>query len=164
VWVYGFTNYAGFTNNNNAVTPRPDWGLPSSGGTPVSTTTPTSPTTPGAMPFASWQQYGSEFMVTSTINHWVACTPGAGSLVTLTQGAISCQVVKVVAAQCTTTAPNNLVTYGSGVGLLVGGQTNNYYYFDGSTGQFWPTHDPCGGNQARQLTGVADPGGAIYVR
>src|SRR5262245_52916124 len=43
VWSYGFTNYNNFTNNNNAVTPRPSWAYPSGQGTPMSTTPPASP-------------------------------------------------------------------------------------------------------------------------
>jgi len=164
VWVYGFTNYNGFTNSNNAVTPHPSWGYPTGNATPVSTVIPTSPSTPGAMDFPKWLDIGSEFLVTSTINHWVQCTPGNGSLVTLTQGSVSCQIAKVVATACTTTVPNTLNTFSAGPGLTVGGGTNNYYFFDGSVGTNWPTHDPCGHNQANQLTGVENPGGAVYVR
>src|SRR5262249_12037905 len=105
VWSYGFTDYAAFNANANAVTPRPDWG---NGDTTVSTTTPTSPSSPGAMPFARWKDIGSEILVTSTINNWIRCTPNPGSLVLLAQGSISCHVVNVVAAAsgCTTIAPN----------------------------------------------------------
>ena len=164
IWAYTFTHYDTFTNATNAVTPRPTWQYPGSGGTPQSTTIPTSPTTPGAMPFDQWSAYGSEMLVTSTINHWLQCSPGTGSFVTLTGGSMSCQIAKTVSSTCTNVVPNTLSLFNSGPSFTVNGGTNNYYFYDGSAGSFWPTHDPCGGNQPRQLTGVANPGGAIYVR
>ena len=163
VWVYGFTNYNNFANNNNAVTPQPTWGFDGSNSTPTSNVIPTSLTTPGAMDFPQWQKVGSEFLVTSTINHWVQCTPGTGSLVTLTAGTVSCQIAKVVATKCTTTVPTNVTRFNTGPSLTRGG-TNFYYFFDSSVGANWPTHDPCGQNQTNQLQGVVNPGGAIYVR
>jgi len=165
VWAYGFTNYNNFSDSGNAVTPRPSWSYASSSGTPVSTTIPTSPGTPGAMDFVHWQDFGTELLVTSTINHWIQCTAGTGSLVTQTSGSLACQVVKVVPNKCTTTAPDKLISDSQGPDLVTNGNSGNkYYYFDGSTNNNWPTHDPCGTNSENQLTGVADPGGAIYVR
>jgi hypothetical protein len=163
VYSYTFTNYGSFMANSNAVTPRPDWGYPTSNGTPVSTTTPTSPIGPGgAMSFSRWRDIGSELLVTSTINNWIRCTPGAGSLVTLTQGSITCEVVNIVVNMCTTTTPNRVTTSNANGPSL--NANDFYYFFDGSTTGNWPTHDPCGNNQPNQLTGVADPRGAIYVR
>jgi hypothetical protein len=164
VWSYGFTNYGNFTSSNNAITPRPSWGMPASNGTPVSTTIPTNPGIGGAMTFAQWKDFGSEILVTSTINHWIQCQPGTGSLVTLTQGSMSCHVVKAIPSTCTTTAPSALYMDNEGPDLTAGGLSNKYYYFDGSQGNNWPTHDPCGQNQTNQLNGVAQPGGAVYVR
>jgi hypothetical protein len=164
VWVYAFTSYDNFTNSGNAVTPRPSWSYSSSQGTAISTTTPTSPAMLGAMDFALWKDFGSELLVTSTINHSIDCTPGTGSLVTQTSGSLVCQVVKVVANKCTTTAPNQLIMDGQGPDLVIGNGQHKYYYFDGSQNDSWPTHDPCGSNSPNQLTGVLDPGGAIYVR
>ena len=161
VWVTGFTNYGGFSNGSNAITPRPNWGW---NGTPTSTTLPTGPTTPGALDFAQWASFGSEFLVTSTINHWIRCTPGNGSLVTKTQGSISCEVVKAVASKCTTTAPTYYYNNATGPSLNVGGMSNNYYFFDSATNGYWPTHDPCGQNQTNQVQGVANPQTAIYLR
>jgi fibrinogen beta/gamma subunit family protein len=164
VWAYTFTNYGNFTNSNNAITPRPSWTYSSSSGTTVSTTIPMSPDTPNAMDFALWKDFGTEILVTSTINHWIRCTAGTGSLVTRTQGSLTCEVVQVVPNKCTTTAPNQLDTETEGPALALGSAQGMYYYFDGSQGNNWPTHDPCGTNQANQLTGVANPSGAIYVR
>ena len=165
VWSYGFTNYGDFTNPNNAITPRPDWGMPALQSTPVSTTTPTSPTTQGAMPFALWHKLGSEILVTSTINHWIHCTADAGSLVTVTGGPINCEVVMPISDRCTTSAPNTLVVTAAGPDLIISGDNDgDYYHFDGSTGDDWPAHDPCGSNMPNQLSNVTDPRGAVYVR
>jgi hypothetical protein len=164
VWSYGFTSYDSFTSLRNAITPRPSWGYASAQGTPVSTTTPASPTARGAMEFARWQQFGSELLVTSTINHWIRCTPGSGSLVMQTDGSVACDVVKVVPNKCTTVAPTQLVADTEGPTLTIGSVQNKYYYFDGSQQNSWPTHDPCGTNSANQLTGVTDASGAVYVR
>jgi fibrinogen beta/gamma subunit family protein len=164
-WSYGFTNYPSFTNTNNAIAPRPSWGLPATNGTNVSTTIPTAPTMLGAMDFARWQDIGSEILVTSTINQWISCTPGTGSLVTLTTGTFGCTIVKVIVNNCTTIVPDRIVISSNGPRLVVGtAPQNNYYYFDGSTLNDWPTHDPCGTNSPNQLSGVPDPGGAIYLR
>ncbi len=165
VWSYGFTDYPAFMNNNNAVTPIPSWSLQVNQPTPTSTTTPTSPTVAGALDFPRWQDIGSEILVTSTINHWIQCAPGTGSLVTLTPGSISCQVVRVVATVCPTVAPNAYFSGRDGPVLGVGTTgASYYYYFDGSTGEQWPSHDPCGTSGTNQLPGVANPGGAVYVR
>jgi hypothetical protein len=124
-----------------------------------------SPTDRGAMDFARWQDFGSELLITSTINHWIHCTAGTGSLVTQTAGTFACEVVKVVASMCSAVAPDRLITNTQGPALVVGtGANNNYYYFDGSQQNDWPTHDPCGTNSPNQLNGVGDPGGAVYVR
>lgn len=166
VWAYGFTNYGNFTNGGNAVTPRPSWANPGGNSVPVSTITPTSPTQVGggAMDFTQWPTFGTEFLVTSNVNHWIQCSPGTGSFVTMTQGSVTCQVAKVIANKCTTNAPTQFYSQNTGPSLNNGGSTNFYYFFDGSTGANWPTHDPCGTNQPNQLQGVTDPGGAVYVR
>jgi hypothetical protein len=82
--------------------------------------------------------------------------------VTLTQGSISCDVAKVLTSNCTTVVPTS-VNMGNQNGPALNGNAF-YYFFDGSTAANWPTHDPCGQNQGNQLDGVAQPGGAIYVR
>jgi len=164
VWSYTFTNYNNFTSSNNAVTPRPSWSFASGKGTQVSTTTPTSPAELGALDFAHWQDFGTEILVTSTINHWVDCTAGTGSLVTQTSGSLVCSVARVVASTCATVAPDGLVVVQEGPALVRGQPSNLYYYFDGSQNNNFPTHDPCGTNKANQLAGATDPRGAIYVR
>ena len=164
VMAAGFTNYPNFSNGSNAVTPRPNWGVPTQG-TPVSTAMSTDPATPGALDFATWPSFGSEFMIASSINHWIQCTPGTGSFVTFTEGTVSCQVVKQITAQCPTTAPDHFYMYNTGPSLTVGTNRQNLYYlFDGSTNGNWPTHDPCGTNQTNQLHNVAQPMTWIYLR
>ena len=168
VWAYGFTDYADFGTNQNAVTPIPSWPVAVVNPTPTSTTIPLSPTDLNAMTFDQWHSFGTTILVTSTINNWVECAPDTGaaspgSLVTLTEGKIQCQIVNlVITNQCTTDVPDNVQLSSNGPSLRRG--AGYYYYFDGSTTQNWPTHDPCGQNGQRQLTGVSDPGGAVYVR
>jgi hypothetical protein len=163
VYSYGFTNYNAFTRPSNAVTPRPDWGVPGSSGTPISTTTPTSPTTRGAMPYATWQLIGSEVLLTSNINNWIRCTAGTGSLVTMTDGTVTCDVIKVLTSSCTTVAPDGFVRL-SGCGPVFQLNGMAYQAYDGNTTQNWPTHDPCGTDMPNQLTNIPNPGGAIFLR
>jgi hypothetical protein len=120
--------------------------------------------------FAQWKTFGTNVLVTSNINNWIQCTPGTGSLVTLTSGSVSCQVAKVVATNkpgCANTAPNQLSIFmGNGPAFSAGGTPNGlYYFFDGNVNADWPTHDPCGQNNTGPgVGGVANAGGAIYVR
>lgn len=168
VWVYGFTAYNQFTNGSNAVTPRPTWGTPSGAGTtPTSTLVPTSTTTPGALDFAKWASLGDEVMATSNINHWVKCQPGTGSIVTKTEGSITCQMVKTVPNICLTTVP---AYWGqsdpAGVGFYLSQDLlATYYFYEGyTTTTNWPTHDPCGTNQANQINNAANPHGQLWIR
>lgn len=165
VWVYAFANYGSFASSSNGVTPHPTWDTPTSS-TPTSTTPPLDPTTTGAVDFARWRTLGTEVLVTSNINHWVKCQPGAGSLVSLTTGTMTCQMVQVVASACQTTVPSYFdATDPQGPGLQTGpAYLDTYYYWEGSTGGGWPTHDPCGHNGTNQVTGVSNPRGRIYVR
>jgi hypothetical protein len=168
VWVYGFADYTSFQNSDNAVTPRPTWGTPTGvNTTSTSTTIPTSPTTTGALEFARWPDLGADVLVTSSINHWIQCQPAGGSVVTNTAGALSCQLVKAVAAYCLTTVPsywNNTDPAGVGFYTASNDLYSTYYFYEGLTTSNWPTHDPCGNNGANQLTGVTSPHGQIYVR
>jgi hypothetical protein len=168
VWVYNFTNYDDFEDGTNAVSPRPTWGVPADGVvTPASTTIPTGPTAPGALDFAKWPLLGANFLVVSNINQVLTCQPGTGSVVTLTQGTIDCQIVAVVATACTTTVPTYFLDSDpAGVGLYSGTDLlDTYYFWEGWTQtDNWPTHDPCGANEPNQLTGVEDPYGSVYLQ
>lgn len=170
VWVYSFTDYSHFTDGDNAVTPRPTWGAPTQAGmTPTSTATPTSPTSTGAIDFAKWASLGDEVMATSDINHWVKCQPNGGSIVTKTDGALTCQIVKTVPNVCLTTVPGywgSNVQSGAGFFVTQSASTT-YYFYDGATVAAppnWPTHDPCGSNMANQVDNAPNPHGQLWIR
>ena len=127
----------------------------------VSTTVPLSETHYEAMNFALWRTIGKEFLIKSNINNWIACEEGTGSLVQQKAGSITCKLVKQVSKQCSCAVPNSLKLHSNGPYLS---SSSNYHYFDGSTSSNWPTHDPCGKNQANLLNGVANPHGNIFVR
>ena len=100
-------------------------------------------------------------MVKSNINDWVACQPNGGSIVTRKKGSLSCQNIKNVATACSGVAPYRIFWYSPGPSLHA---LEYYYFFDGSTGGYYPTHDPCGKDSATPKTGVSNPGGQIYLR
>ncbi|KAL9960645.1 hypothetical protein ACROYT_G034129 [Oculina patagonica] len=160
VWSYTFTAYSSFNSGANAVTPRPTW-TTSGANTRVSTTVPLSETHYEAMDFALWPTIGKEFLIKSNINNWIACKEGTGSIVQQKAGSITCKLVKQVSEQCAGVVPSSLRldSYGPIISA-----SSLYYYFDGNAGSNFPTHDPCGKNQANQLKGAANPHGNIFVR
>ena len=160
VYSYTFTNYNSFTSSSNAVTPRPNWPA-SSANVPISTTPPLSESSLGAVDWNLWKNIGKELMIKSNINDWIVCQPNGGSLVTKTQGSMSCQNIKNVATACSGVAPNR-VNYGYYGPYL--SASSLYYYFDGNTGNSWPTYDPCGKNSENHKTGISNSGGQIYLR
>ncbi len=167
VYVYGFTDYTNFAGNGNAVTPRPTWTFSSTGSVPTSTTIPTDPTTEGALDYTKWASLGTSFLATSNIDNWYACTAGTGSLVGGTSGTATCTVAKVNTSSCTTDVPNGIHWYATGPWLQGSAQVMYpiFVFWDGSTNAVsWPTHDPCGADGTNQLTGVATPRGALYLR
>ena len=159
VWSYTFTAYSSFTSRSNAVTPRPSW-AGRGANVRVSTTVPLSETDYEAMNFALWRTVGKETLIKSNINNWIACKEGTGSIVRQKAGSITCKLVKQVSKQCAG-VPNSYSPHSYGPYL---NSNSHYYYFDGYTGNNWPTHDPCGKNQANQLKGVTNPHGNIFVR
>ena len=160
VWSYTFTTYSSFTSGANAVTPRPAW-TASGANTRVSTTAPLSETHYEAMNFALWHTIGNQTLIKSNINNWIVCSEGTGSVVREKAGSINCKLVKQVSQQCAGVVPNSLTMHSNGPYL---NSNSHYYYFDGNTGSNWPTHDPCGKNQANHIKGVANPHGNIFVR
>ena len=160
VWSYTFTAYSSFNIGTNAVTPRPSW-TASGANVPVSTTVPLSETDFEAANFSLWSTIGKEFLIKSNINNWIACKEGTGSLVQQKAGSITCKLVKQVSKQCAGVLPTSLTPHSNGMDISA---NSFYYYFDGNTGNSWPTHDPCGRNNANQLTGVVNPHGNIFVR
>ena len=164
VYSYTFTNYQSFKSSSNAVTPRPNWPA-ARASVPVSKTPPLGNLSLGAVEWSIWKEIGNEFMVTSNINDWIVCQPKTGSLVTEKSGAVSCQNIKNVNAACQSVAPIT-VSWGYYGPML---RASNYiydiyYYFEGGTINDWPTHDPCGKNQANQKKNVLNPRGNIYLR
>ena len=160
VWSYTFTDYKNFNSGSNAVTPRPTW-TASGANTRISTTVPLSETHYEAMDFALWRTIGNQTMIKSNINNWIACKEGTGSLVRQKAGSLSCKLVKQVSQQCAGVVPTSFALRSYGPYLS---SSSYYYYFDGNTRDNFPTHDPCGKNQASQLTGVANPHGNVFVR
>lgn len=163
VWVYQFTDYANFMSSQNAVTPRPTWG---GTGTATSTTIPTSPTTLGALDFAKWASLGDEVMASSDVNNWVKCQPGTGSVVGKVEGTVTCQAVKAVVNFCNNVVPGYWFTsLPNGFGFNASSSAfSTYYFYEGSTTANWPTHDPCGSNNAYQKQNVPNPHGQLWVR
>lgn len=161
VFAYGFTSYDPFVSSGNAVSVRPNWPVNVTQSVPVSTTPPLSLDEEGAVDFALWPDLGSSFIVLSNINNGIMCDELTGSLVTGTPGTLDCTLIEDVTGTCTDVVPGALVQPNYGYSLNA---PMFYYYWDGDTSTNWPTHDPCGMNAPNQLTGVADPFGAILVR
>ena len=160
VWGYTFTAYSSFISGANAVTPRPTW-TASGANSRVSTTVPLSETHYEAMDFALWRSIGNQTLIKSNINNCIACKEGTGSIVRQKAGSVSCKLVKQVSQQCAGVVPKSFALHSNGPSLS---STSLYYYFDSNTKTNYPTHDPCGKNQANQLKGVANPHGNIFVR
>ena len=162
VWGYTFTDYSSFTSSKNAVTPRPTW-TASGANTRVSTTVPLSETHYEAMDFALWRTIGNQVLIKSNINNWIACKEGSGSIVRQNGGSLSCKLVKQISTKCSGVLPKSLYVNDNDGPFL---QTSSliYYFFDGSTENEWPVHDPCGTNSANQLKDVANPHGNLFIR
>ena len=160
VYSYTFTNYNSFTSASNAVTPRPNWPA-SNANVPISTTPPLSESSLGAVNWTLWKDIGKEFMVKSNINDWIVCQSSGGSIVTKKEGSLSCQNVKNVATACSGVTPYRVDWGSHGPSLHA---FTWHYFFDGSTGGSWPTHDPCGKNSQNHQKGVSNSGGQIYLR
>ena len=161
VYSYTFTNYNSFSSRSNAVTPRPNWPA-SSANVPISTTPPLNESSLGAVDWNLWKSIGKELMVKSNINDWIVCQPNGGSMVTKTQGPMSCQNIRNVATACSGVAPNRIIWHVIGPYMSA---SSLYYFFDGDTQSNQPTHDPCGKyTDNNQKKGVSNPGGQIYIR
>ncbi|XP_031556825.1 uncharacterized protein LOC116293525 [Actinia tenebrosa] len=168
VYSYTFTRYSTFKSTSNAVTPIPNWPVAWSpmGWSPQSTTTPLSESSYSAMEFKLWKNFGTEYLLKSSITNWVACVEGTGSLVRWVAGSLTCRVVNAITSPCTDVAPNKLV-------LLPCGPSYNkddkfQFLLDGSsTPDCWPAHDPCGTSpfgSSNHKTNVANPSGTVYIR
>ena len=107
VYSYTFRNYNSFKDISNAVTPCPNWPVPSID-VPISTTPPLSESSLGALDWKVWKDVGEEFPVKSTVNDWIVCQPNGGSIVTQQDGSVSCANIKNVATACSGVVPNKV--------------------------------------------------------
>ncbi|KAJ7376712.1 hypothetical protein OS493_033336 [Desmophyllum pertusum] len=167
VWSYTFTNYNPFRDKSNAITPRPNWQVNSNVNVPISTTPPLKETDYNAMNFSQWKQLGRQVLIKSNINNWLVCHPGTGSLVDWQEGDVSCQIVKHVTDTCKDKSAPSKFSPSPGYGPMFYTSryfNSTYYYFDGFTGNHWPTHDPCGKNQGNHVKNVVSPHGNIFIR
>ena len=166
VWSYTFTNYLNFSHASNAITPRPNWQASKHVNVRVSTTPPLNETDYNAIEFSLWRELGEQVLIKSNINNMLVCHPGNGNLVKWEFGNVNCQVIKRVTDTCNgTSGPSRFVrVYGYGPRFYSSAWNIPYYYFDGYTGEDWPTHDPCGMGQPNHLKNVSDPHGNIYIR
>ena len=167
VWSYTFTDYNKFIIPTNAITPRPNWFIRPLTNVPVSTTPPLNEKDFNALNFSLWKQIGQQILIKSNINNWLVCDPETGSFVEWQDGSVHCRIVKRMTDTCKGTQAPSKFSRSGGYGPLfysTGEFSSTYYYFDGSIGYHWPTHDPCGSNGPNHLCNVKDPHGNIYVR
>ena len=160
VYSYTFTNYDSFTSGSNAVIPFPNWPA-TFVNVSISTTPPLNESQLGAGDWNLWKDIGQDFMIKSSINDWVVCSPNTGSIVEKKDGSITCDNIKNVATACNDVAPYRVVWYGIGPSFFA---SSYYYCFDGNPTFSWPTHDPCGYDRQNHKKGVSNPGGQIYLR
>jgi hypothetical protein len=146
-------------SGRNAVTPVPNWSA--SINVPVSTTPPLSELTSGAVDYNLWKNIGREILIKSNINHWLVCQENGGSLVAKKNGPMKCQNIKNVASKCHGYAPHEIIWYSQGLSFKRSGL---FYFLEGETKNWWPTHDPCGTDQRNEKQGVSNPRGAIFLR
>ena len=164
VYSYTFTDYEHFMENTNAITPTPDW--PNRGAVPLSTTTPLNETHFAAMRFELWRLIGSEVLIKSNINNWIACLPHEGSLVDWHTGSVICRIIKHVATQCTDIVPE-IIQPGPTCGVRFRAGNNwksNYYSLNVCFKGNRPHHDPCATASDNHVKGVQNPHGNVFVR
>ena len=161
VYKYTFTNYSNYSEETNAITPRPDWSA-SAADVPISTQPPSLDNL-GAISYQYWKDIGADFLITSSINDWIVCSPIDASIVYEHDGYIDCVNILSVAPDCEGIAPDYMDWGMCGPRLK---SETSFYRFDGSISDCYPTHDPCndGSSTLHHKKGVADPGGAIYLR
>ncbi|MFO0745485.1 MAG: LamG-like jellyroll fold domain-containing protein [Myxococcota bacterium] len=159
-WVYGFTAFDTFTDAGNAVAPIPSWPA-SLADVTVSTTAPASPSSAGAIDWTTWEAIGTSFLATTDLGDTVACDDIGGSFATGVEGPVDCRIVGAAPSSCPDAVPDWVFFGAYGPGLSA---ENLFYYFDGSTSENWPTHDPCGTNGPPAVAAPAREGGALFLR
>ncbi len=163
VYAYTFTDYQNFRSGSNAITPRPSWTVGRQSTVEISTRTPTGLEDYAAMDFKLWNTVGQTMLVRSNINHWLICDEEQGSWLNEVAGSVSCRVEKAIAPVCADVVPTRYSPSVNSRGPALLGN-NVYYFWNHTTDQNWPTHDPCGDNGTNHLSDVADPRGAILLR
>ena len=132
---------------------------------PFSTTTPTSEDVTGAMDHSLWSEIGDTFLVKSNITNWFKCSDNGGNLGTLTEGNLTCAVVKSLvddASLCGgVVVPYQLKILGCGPGVYT---DQHYFYFELRDQVCWPVADPCGRRQENHIHDVEDPSGWLYFK
>ena len=166
VWAYTFTNFSSFSSDSNDITPWPAMPNKASATVPVSTTPPQNTTDFNALDFILWKDIGSNFMVTSNVNHWISCSPGTGSLVAFKRGSIKCHNVRNVSKRCLGSAPSRftLARDYAVFGLSAGG--DRVFYRFKAVSRYRPVHDPCssGSTTPGVLSPIGVPHGNIFIR
>lgn len=99
----------------------------------------------------------------SNINDWYQCKPNGGSLVRQKNGSIFCNHTKET-TNCGSTVIPEIVEWEKSGPVLRGSGNIAVYRFDGSTSNWYPTHNSCKNGTKNHKRGVANPYGQIFVR
>ena len=142
VWAYTFTYFSSFSSYSNYITPWPAMPNRAYATVPVSTTPPQNTTDFNALNFTLWKDIGSNFTVTSNINHWISCSPGTGSLVAFKGGSIKCHNVRNVSQRCLGNAPSR-VAFARIAVFGLSSQIGGIFYRFKAVRRYQPVHDPC---------------------
>ncbi|KXJ26690.1 hypothetical protein AC249_AIPGENE9244 [Exaiptasia diaphana] len=165
VWSFHFNTYSTFKDPNNYIKPTPKNFV---NGPVISDTPPQNETDMNAIDFNIWKTIGSEFLVKSNINNWVACLPKGGNLVTKTEGTLDCRFIKQIVTdkpECKE-VPGEFKGKNHGQALLGKTTGKPMYYFEKSDSHLphWPVHDPCGLSEANHKKDVVNPHTNVYIR
>ena len=129
----------------------------------ISRKVPLGETDYGAIDFPKWKNIGVEVLIKSNINNWISCEPISGNFVLYVEGEITCTVLKEVTEKCKGYDQPNAFSE-TNYGPAFRRFEKDYYFFEGSTINLFPVHDPCGRGEAGQENGVSNPHGNIFIR
>ena len=171
VYAYTFTDYGHFTWAANAVTPRPNWPIAASQSEGVvSTTAPAHEEDFNALNFSLWRHVGSEVLLKSNLNHWIACSPLVGSLVDWRHGSVACRNLRLITKYCTSNFPTSLSMPFCGPSFEgsapMYSSLYSFYFYDACTSRNFPVHNSCSVNNDYYMGKPQSekPKGSIYVR
>ena len=167
VWAYTFTNFDHFTRGTNDVTPWPSTPTHGYARVRISTSPPQNMTDFNAVDFALWKDIGSNFMLTSNLNHWISCSPDSGSLVHFTSGSIRCHNVRDVSTKCLGNAPSNIYISNNRAEIRLHDVLfGSIFYLFEADPNYRPVQDPCSSDALQP--GVSNPidvpHGNIFIR